>query len=244
MGTFEEILDEICEMLSCYSGRDKVIRTLCYAAKLASVMNAEKHPDAANKLKIFSSKMSQTRATLRLFDDLPMLQCTLQYGWGKHEPDRTLSVIGVLSNIFDTIYYPIDKICWLAEYKLLHVENPTLWDTLSSLFWLMSNYLSLIKTWRFMQLTQNHKKCLSNGHSSSAEKEVKIAFSKVQAQKEFLQKISMIRNCIDIIHAGSTLPKGLLWGGKIPAWQVAFIGTLSSLLGMYQFLAKRRLAKS
>lgn len=123
----------------------QVIRTLCYAAKLASALNVDRHPDAANKLKIFSSKMSQTRATLRLFDDLPMLQCTLQYGLGKHEPDQTLSVIGVLTNIFDTIYYPIDKTCWLVEHKLLHVKNPTLWDTLSSLFWLLSNYLNLIK---------------------------------------------------------------------------------------------------
>lgn len=131
--------------LFCFLLSSQVIRTLCYAAKLASALNVDRHPDAANKFKIFSSKMSQTRATLRLFDDLPMLQCTLQYGLGKHEPDRTLSVIGVITNIFDTIYYPIDKTCWLAEHKLLHVENPTLWDTLSSLFWLLSNYLNLIK---------------------------------------------------------------------------------------------------
>lgn len=239
MGSFEEVLDEICGMLSCYSGRDKVIRTLCYAAKLASALNVDKNPDAANKLKIFSSKMSQTRATLRLFDDLPMLQCTLQYGLGKHEPDRTLSVIGVLTNVFDTLYYPIDKTCWLVEHKLLHVENPTLWDTLSSLFWLLSNYLNLVKAWRLMSLAQNHKKCLTNGHAAE-----KVAFNRVQAQKEFLQKIGMLRNCIDIVHAGSTLPKGMLWGGKMQAWQVGLIGTVSSLLGMYQFLAKRRLVKS
>uniref|UniRef100_A0A336KEM0 CSON007071 protein n=1 Tax=Culicoides sonorensis TaxID=179676 RepID=A0A336KEM0_CULSO len=242
MGAFEDILDEICEMLSCYSGRDKVIRTLCYSAKLASALSVNAHPDVSQKLKIFSSKMSQTRATLRLFDDFPMLQCTLQYGLGKHEPDRTVSVIGVLTNIFDTLYYPIDKTCWLVEHKLLHVQNPTLWDTLSSLFWLISNYLNLIRTLRLMMLTQNHNNnCISNGNGNLIQ--TKEALKKLKT-KELLQKISIIRNCIDIVHAGSTLPKGMLWGGKMEAWQVGVIGTLSSLLGMYQFLAKRRLAKS
>lgn len=37
----------------------------------------------AKKMATFSSKMSGTRAALRLFDDLPMLKYTLEYGFGK-----------------------------------------------------------------------------------------------------------------------------------------------------------------
>lgn len=39
--------------------------------------------DTAKKLALFSSQMSATRATLRLFDDLPALKSTLEYGSGK-----------------------------------------------------------------------------------------------------------------------------------------------------------------
>jgi peroxin-11C len=89
--------------------------------------------------------MSRTRATLRLFDDLPMLQYTMDYGWGKKEPDRIMSIMGVLTNFLDTIYYPVDKICWLYEYNLMDVKNPTKWDTINSLLWLGSIYLNLMK---------------------------------------------------------------------------------------------------
>jgi Peroxisomal biogenesis factor 11 (PEX11) len=49
---------------------------------LIAGLNAN-NPDLAGKFAIFSTKMSQTRATLRLFDDLPMLAYTLEYGMGK-----------------------------------------------------------------------------------------------------------------------------------------------------------------
>lgn len=60
----------------------QIVRTLCYTTKLASGMYSSKDPDFAKKLAIFSSKMSQTRATLRLLDDLPMLSYSLSYGTG------------------------------------------------------------------------------------------------------------------------------------------------------------------
>lgn len=68
--------------------------------------------DMAKKLAIFSTKMSQTRANLRLFDDIPMIQYSLDYGWGEKEPDRLMAAIGVLTNVIDHVYYPVDKICW------------------------------------------------------------------------------------------------------------------------------------
>jgi len=233
MTNFDDWLEEVCYMLSQYGGRDKVIRTLCYAAKLAATMSS--NPDTAKKLSVFGSKMSQTRATLRLFDDLPMLQATLSYGLGKSEPDKAVSFIGVLANVIDTLYYPIDKTCWLVEHKLLNVKHPGLWDTLSSLFWMISVYLSLMRTLRLRMLRENHiEKCLKGDT---------IALEKFKA-KDFIEQVTIFRNCLDIMHAGSTLPKGFLWGGKLQPWQVALIGTISSVLGMYQFLAKRRLAKS
>lgn len=59
------------------------MRTLCYGMKLASGLTIDKDPALSKKFQIFSSQMSKTRATLRLLDDIPMLQHTLQYGLGR-----------------------------------------------------------------------------------------------------------------------------------------------------------------
>lgn len=61
------------------------------------------------------------------------------------EPDRTMSIIGVLTNIVDHIYYPVEKICWLAEHRLLHVQNPGRWDVISAVFYVSSIYLNLMR---------------------------------------------------------------------------------------------------
>lgn len=89
--------------------------------------------------------MSQTRATLRLFDDLPMIQYTMDYGFGENEPDRLMAAIGTITNVIDHLYYPVDKICWLMEYKIINVKNPALWDNINSVLWVASIYLNLMK---------------------------------------------------------------------------------------------------
>lgn len=105
--------------------------------------------------------MSATRAVLRLLDDLPMLQYTLEYGFGSHvsfpfvvfgfcynnlqEPDRLIGMLGVTTNAIDQIYYPIEKMAWLAEHNLISVKNPQVWDVASSVCWVFSIYLTLMK---------------------------------------------------------------------------------------------------
>lgn len=58
------------------------MKILCYSAKLASGLNVDKNPDLAKRLAIISSKVSGARATLRLIDDIPMLQHSIEYGLG------------------------------------------------------------------------------------------------------------------------------------------------------------------
>lgn len=111
-----------------------------------SAMQAEKgNEDYAKKFAIFSTKMSQTRANLRLFDDLPMIQYSIEYGFGEKEPDRIMASIGVITNIIDHLYYPVDKICWALDANILEIKNRDKWDTLNSIFWSTSIYLNLLK---------------------------------------------------------------------------------------------------
>uniref|UniRef100_A0A6M2DTX0 Putative peroxisomal bioproteinsis protein peroxin n=1 Tax=Xenopsylla cheopis TaxID=163159 RepID=A0A6M2DTX0_XENCH len=227
-------LNEICDMLSSYSGRDKVMRTLCYGMKLASGLTVDKDPVLSKKFQIFSSQMSKTRATLRLLDDIPMLQHSLQYGFGRTEPDGYLSFLGVLTNVVDQLYYPIEKVCWLAEHRLLHVENANKWDTISSIFWVASIYLTLMKSLRSLSLIHSHKKCLLKKGVNPSE----IANKLLEVQH--LEYLASIRGSLDLIHSVSTLPDGWLWGGKLNAAQVGLVATISSVLGIYQYFLKKK----
>ncbi|CRK94628.1 CLUMA_CG008128, isoform A [Clunio marinus] len=235
----EKILQEICSMLDTYTGRDKIVRTLCYTTKLVSAIQAEKgNDDLSKKFAIFSTKMSQTRANLRLFDDIPMIQYTKEYGWGDKEPDQLMAVIGVLTNVIDHLYYPVDKICWLIEQKIIESKKPERWDTINSILWVSSIYLNLMKTIRLVQVMRLHRESIDK-----VENENSVALNKLEA-KERMEKISILRLTLDFVHAASTLPHGWLWGGKFSNLTVGAIGSTSSLIGLYQYFAKKKLARN
>ena len=56
-----------------------------------------------------------------------------------------MAVMGVAANIVDLLYYPIEKICWLSEHKVVDVKNAEMWDNLNSIFWVLSVYLNLMR---------------------------------------------------------------------------------------------------
>lgn len=58
-------------------------------------------------------------------------------------------------------------------------------------------------------------------------------------EQMYQQKLICIRMVLDLSYAISYLPRGILWGGKLSTWQVGALGTISSLLGLYQALSKR-----
>ncbi|XP_072379914.1 peroxisomal membrane protein 11C [Diabrotica undecimpunctata] len=224
------VLNEICELLETYKGRDKILRTLSYVTKL--IGGVQKNEALAKKFFIFSSQMSGARATLRLLDDLPMIQYNLQYGTGKNEPDKFMSQLGVLTNIIDQLYYPIEKMSWFAEHKLITGVDNNKWDTASSVCWVISTYLTLVKTLRYIAVLEKHKNSILPLQS--------IPIEKVLLTQKY-EILTAIRLCLDFIHAVNTLPPGFLWSSKLKVWHVGFIGTLSSLLGIYQIFYKRSL---
>lgn len=56
-----------------------------------------------------------------------------------------MASLGVTTNIIDQIYYPIEKMSWLAEHDLLSNCNGQFWDTSSSICWIASIYLTFMK---------------------------------------------------------------------------------------------------
>ncbi|XP_022919594.2 peroxisomal membrane protein 11C [Onthophagus taurus] len=225
----KSVLDEICTLLETYKGRDKVLRTICYSTKLIGGLS--KDPILQKRMQVVSSQMSQTRLILRLLDDLPMLQYTLEYGLGKGENDNLMASLGVVTNIIDTIYYPIEKIGWLAENNLISGYKTEPWDTLSSVFWVASIYLNLMRTLRYITILRQHKSCMKG----SVEQET---MKNLLARQNF-EMITCFRLTLDFIHAVNTLPPGFLWSSKLKTWQVGFIATISSFVGLYQIFARR-----
>lgn len=124
----------------------QVVKTLCYTTKLVSAIQADRgNDDLANKFALFSTKMSQTRANLRLFEDLPLIQHSMNYGWGENEPDGMMAALGVITNFVDHLYYSADKICWLIQQKIINVSNNKKWETINAVLWVTSVYLNLMK---------------------------------------------------------------------------------------------------
>lgn len=55
-----------------------------------------------------------------------------------------MQTIGLTSNVIDTIFYPIEKVSWLAEHEIIERDG-TPWDIASTLCWVSTCYLALIK---------------------------------------------------------------------------------------------------
>lgn len=63
-------------------------------------------------------------------------------------------------------------------------------------------------------------------------------------KKQRMEMISCFRLSLDFVHAVSTFPRGVLWGERFSSITVGMIGTVSSFIGLYQYFAKKRLAKN
>lgn len=223
----EKYINEFCDIIDTYGGRDKVMKALCYGAKLIAGYYGDRQPELAKRYAIASSRISGARATLRLIDDIPMIQYALEYGWGQNEKDRIMAVLGVTANIVDLLYYPVEKICWLAEHKIVRIKNTDCWDNVNTVFWVLGVYLNLMRTLRNFGLTQQKiNKIKDPKNSPDDEKLVK---------KQRIEMLSLVRLSLDFIHAASYLPKGYLWGGKLSTFQIGAVGTMSAGIGNPRF---------
>ena len=77
----------------------------------------------SKKLVLVGRQMSYCRTVLRLFDDLPMLNRTLSYGLGSSEKDQIIRFSNLLSNIINTLYYPMEHIAWAGDQSVIAVGN-------------------------------------------------------------------------------------------------------------------------
>ncbi|XP_033362262.1 peroxisomal membrane protein 11C [Bombus vosnesenskii] len=225
----------ISEYLETHQGRDKFLRTLSYMAKFATLGTSSNETE--KKLKIFSSQMSECRMILRLLDDIPTIHYAMKYGWGKEEPDRLIRCVELMQILVDIMFGPVEHTFWAGKHKLIKIDTEA-WNNASTWFWITSLQLSLLKSLRKLKQFSNYKTHLSKTNCNT-----RIALKTVSRQR-WNELLTCIRLVLDISYAVSYLPSGTFWGGQLKTWQVGALGTLSSLIGLYQALSKQAKHKS
>ncbi|XP_073910316.1 peroxisomal membrane protein 11C isoform X2 [Castor canadensis] len=139
---------------------------------------------------------------------------------------RWLSIVG---NIADQLYYPCEHVAWAADAKVLHVDSARWW-TLSTALWGLSLLLGIARSsWTMLRLKQKLR-------SSTATFTSRLPRSKRRAMEARMQSevLTLLSNLADLANAVHWLPQGILWAGRFPPWLVGLMGTISSLLSIYQ----------
>ncbi|XP_066199497.1 peroxisomal membrane protein 11C isoform X1 [Saccopteryx leptura] len=235
-------LNSLVAALESYRGRDRLIRTLGYCCQLVGGVLVEQYParsEVGTRLLALSSQLSHCRTILRLFDDLAMFMYTKQYGLGAEEEDILVRCVSVLGNLADQLYYPCEHIAWAADSKILHVDSARWW-MLSTAFWGLSLFLGIASgfpptlwccrsLWMVLKLRQQLR-------SPTAAFRSQLPRSKQRAMEAQIQSetLTLLSNLADLANAVHWLPPGILWAGRFPLWLVGLLGTISSLLSMYQ----------
>ncbi|XP_019369190.1 PREDICTED: peroxisomal membrane protein 11C [Gavialis gangeticus] len=216
--------------LETYRGRDRLMRTLCYGCQLvggtvAAARQGPAEPPLARSLLAVSAQLSQCRTVLRLFDDPAMLSHSRQYGLGATEEDAVVRWLSVLGNVADQLYYPCEHVAWAADAGVLRAHSERWWAR-STALWGLSLLLGILRSLRILSRLRRQMR-VHTGESSQE----RLKRMKAQMKSEVLSILSSMADLSNAIH---WLPPGFLWAGQFPSWLVGLMGTISSLIGVYQ----------
>ncbi|KAL4658814.1 Peroxisomal membrane protein 11C-like [Arapaima gigas] len=234
----DDSVQSLVSILESYRGRDKVIRTLCYGSQLVGGILSRKEPSELGKsLLLLSAQLSHCRTVLRLFDDLSMLSYSWSYGLGASEEDPGLRWMGVMNNIADQLYYPLEHIAWAADAHLIRAKSDKWW-TLSTVAWGTSLLLGILRSVRILMLLR--KKLRQNGRTVQNNVSETAVGRTTEIQEEVQGEVlSIICSMADLSNAIHWMPPGFLWSGCFPNWLVGLLGIVSSLIGLYQMCSGR-----
>ncbi|KAF7482169.1 peroxisomal membrane protein 11C isoform X1 [Marmota monax] len=225
-------LNGLASALESYRGRDRLIRTLGYCCQLVGGVLVEQCParsEVGTRLLVVSAQLSHCRTVLRLFDDLAMFVYTKQYGLGSEEKDVFVRWLSVLGNVADQLYYPCEHVAWAADAKVLRMDSARWW-TLSTALWGFSLLLGVARSlWTVLRLRQRLRNPMANLTSRLPQSKQRAI--EVRMHSEVL---TLLSNLADLANAVHWLPPGVLWAGRFPPWLVGLMGTISSLLSIYQ----------
>ncbi|XP_039556318.1 peroxisomal membrane protein 11C isoform X3 [Passer montanus] len=171
-----------------------------------------------------SAQLSSCRTALRLFDDLAMLRHSCSYGLGPEGEDALVRGLSVLCNVANQLFYPCEHLAWAADVGVVRAA-PQKWWARSTALWGCALLLGILRSLRILfQLRRE----LSQHNSTSPQRQQQL---RAQVKAELL---SILMDTADLSNAIHWLPPGFLWAGRFPPWLVGLLGTISSLIGIYQ----------
>ncbi|XP_003421346.1 peroxisomal membrane protein 11C [Loxodonta africana] len=230
-------LKGLASALESYRGRDRLIRTLGYCCQLVGGVLVEQCPaksDVGMRLLVLSAQLSHCRTVLRLFDDLAMFAYTKQYGLGTKEEDCFVRCVSILGNLADQLFYPCEHVAWAADAKILHVDAARWW-ALSTAFWGLSLLLGIARSlWVILKLSRR----LRSPTVAFPRQPPCSKWRTLEAQI-WSETLTLLSNLADLANAVHWLPPGVLWAGCFPPWLVGLLGTVSSILSVYQAVRAR-----
>nr|XP_014332199.1 PREDICTED: peroxisomal membrane protein 11C isoform X3 [Bos mutus] len=150
-------------------------------------------------------------------------------GRDRLEEDVFVRCVSILSNLADQLYYPCEHVAWAADAKILHVDSARWW-TLSTTLWGLSLLLGVARS-LWMVLKLRHR--LRNPPEAFTSRLTRGKRRTVETQI-CSEVLTLLSNLADLANAVHWLPPGVLWAGRFPQWLVGLLGTLSSLLSVYQ----------
>ncbi|XP_015427043.1 PREDICTED: peroxisomal membrane protein 11C [Myotis davidii] len=158
-----------------------------------------------------------------------MFVYTKHYGLGTEEEDILVRCVSVLGNLADQLYYPCEHIAWAADAKILHVDAARWW-VLSTAFWGLSLLLGVVRSlWVVLKLRQQLRSPAAAVTSQRPWSTQGAVEARIQSEL-----LTLLSNLADLANAVHWLPPGFLWAGRFPPWLVGLLGTISSLLSVFQ----------
>ncbi|KAK6640942.1 hypothetical protein RUM44_012640 [Polyplax serrata] len=216
-------MNKILPYLETYKGRDKILRLFCYATKF--IAGSLESPELISQFDNFSSQLSTSRACFRLLDDIPTI-ADIASNISKERGLLALSKVEIFESIVDIIFCPLDHISWAIDHRIIRTEN-SIWSTASTMCWVISLYISIYKTLMKMADISNQKFNLESDASNREE-------IKRLKKRQWTLQLSIMKCLFDVLFAVSYLPKGMLWAKFFNKRGVGLLGTLSSLISLYQ----------
>uniref|UniRef100_V9LBD7 Peroxisomal membrane protein 11C-like protein n=1 Tax=Callorhinchus milii TaxID=7868 RepID=V9LBD7_CALMI len=238
-------MEAAAQAMESYRGRDNALRTACYASRLfGGLLVASDGPQRValgRRLLLLSRELGGCRTVLRLFDSLSVyLQCR-EYGLGAQEKDSIVRWSSVIINAADQLYYPCEHLAWAADTSIISIQAEGWW-TATTLLWGLALATGVVRSFRALLLLRKRlRKSENRGH-------VQVGDSPTFSRKVYKMEVraeilNIISNLSDLGNAIHWMPAGFLWSGKFPDWLVGLMGSVSSLIGVYQMSCKKDLRK-
>ncbi|NWR46931.1 PX11C protein, partial [Regulus satrapa] len=140
--------------------------------------------------------------------------------------DALLRGLSVLCNAANQLYYPCEHLAWAADVGIVRGGSQKWWAR-STALWGCALLLGILRSLRI--LFQLRRKLSQHKCSTSSPQSQQKLRAQVRAEV-----LSILMDTADLSNAIHWLPPGFLWAGKFPPWLVGLLGTISSLIGIYQ----------